>query len=139
MPDPSGGPDPGPAKCRNGHPVAAADRVWHKGQMRCAACLREARRRWRETRLAKPATYAYCGRCGAAKYEDARTYCGPCRHATRGEVAKAYDVFLDQAGVSGRATFVIDANGIIVDVDQVAPLETPDMDRLIASLATCKA
>lgn len=57
----------------------------------------------------------------------------------RGEVAKAYDVFLDQAGVSGRATFVIDANGIIVDVDQVAPLETPDMDRLIASLATCKA
>lgn len=88
MPDPSGGPDPGPAKCRNGHPVAAADRVWHKGQMRCPTCLREARRRWRETRLAKPATYAYCGRCGAAKYEDARTYCGPCRHATRGEVAK---------------------------------------------------
>jgi len=55
----------------------------------------------------------------------------------KGEVARAYDVFLDQAGVSGRATFVIDANGIIVDVDQVAPLETPDMDRLIASLATC--
>jgi len=57
----------------------------------------------------------------------------------RGEVAKKYDMFLDQAGVAGRATFVIDANGIIVDVDQVAPLETPDADRLIASLATCKA
>ena len=57
----------------------------------------------------------------------------------KGEVAKAYDVYLDQAGVSGRATFVIDANGVIVDVDQVPPLETPDLDRLIASLATCKA
>jgi len=56
----------------------------------------------------------------------------------RGEVAKAYGVFLDQAGVSGRATFVIDANGVIVDVDRVAPLETPDMDRLIASLASCR-
>lgn len=57
----------------------------------------------------------------------------------KGEVAKAYDVYLDQAGVSGRATFVIDANGVIVDVDQVPPLETPDLDRLIASLSTCKA
>jgi hypothetical protein len=33
---------------------------------------------------------------------------------------------------------VIDATGIIVDVDHVAPLETPDADRLIASLQTCK-
>jgi peroxiredoxin (alkyl hydroperoxide reductase subunit C) len=57
----------------------------------------------------------------------------------RGDVAKLYDVFLEQAGVSGRCTYVIDADGIIVDVDQVAPLETPDADRLIASLATCRA
>ncbi len=56
----------------------------------------------------------------------------------RGSVAKLYDVYLDQAGISGRATYVIDANGIIVDVDQVAPLETLDADRLIAALGACK-
>jgi peroxiredoxin len=46
---------------------------------------------------------------------------------------------MDQAGISGRCTYVIDANGVIVDVDQVAPPETPDADRLIASLGACKA
>lgn len=55
----------------------------------------------------------------------------------RGDVARLYGTFLEQAGVSGRATYVIDADGVIVDVDHVAPLETPDADRLIASLATC--
>ncbi len=57
----------------------------------------------------------------------------------RGDVAKAYDVYLEEAGVSGRCTFVIDANGVIVDVDQVHPLEQPDADRLIAALGACKA
>jgi peroxiredoxin len=56
----------------------------------------------------------------------------------KGEVARLYDVWLDQAGIAGRATFVIDADGIIRDVDQVVPLETPDVDRLIASLSACK-
>lgn len=56
----------------------------------------------------------------------------------KGEVARSYDVWLEQAGLSGRATFVIDAEGIIRDVDQVVPLETPDVDRLIASLSACK-
>jgi len=55
----------------------------------------------------------------------------------KGDVARLYDVWIDAAGISGRATFVIDADGIIQDVDQVAPLETPDADRLIASLASC--
>jgi mycoredoxin-dependent peroxiredoxin len=55
----------------------------------------------------------------------------------KGEVATAYGVYLDQAGVAGRATFVIDADGVIVDVHQVAPLETPDADRLITSLSGC--
>ena len=36
------------------------------------------------------------------------------------------------------ATFVIDADGIIRDVDQVPAPETPDADPLIASLAACK-
>jgi peroxiredoxin len=57
----------------------------------------------------------------------------------KGDVARLYDVWLDQAGISGRCTYVIDANGVIVDVDQVAPLETPDADRLIAALAGCRA
>jgi peroxiredoxin len=56
----------------------------------------------------------------------------------KGAVAKLYDVYLDQAGIAGRATFVIDADGVIQDVDQVVPLETPDVDRLLASLNACK-
>jgi peroxiredoxin len=54
-------------------------------------------------------------------------------------VATLYDTFLEQAGVSGRCSYVIDANGVIVDVDQVAPLETPDAGRLVAALGACKA
>jgi peroxiredoxin len=57
----------------------------------------------------------------------------------KGEVARLYDVWLDQAGISGRCTYVIDTDGVIVDVDQVAPLETPDADRLLAALGACKA
>ncbi|MSO44272.1 MAG: redoxin domain-containing protein [Thermoleophilia bacterium] len=57
----------------------------------------------------------------------------------KGAVAQLYDVWLDKAGIAGRATYVIDANGIIVDVDQVAPLEMPDADRLIAALGACRA
>src|ERR1700694_439502 len=49
----------------------------------------------------------------------------------KGEVARLYDVWLDQAGMAGRATFVIDAEGIIRDVDQGAPGAGPDGDRLI--------
>lgn len=56
----------------------------------------------------------------------------------KGEVARLYDVWLDQAGIAGRCTYVIDADGVIVDVDQVAPLETPDADRLVAALGACK-
>lgn len=84
-----GGSGESPALCRNGHPVdTEGSRTWHKGQLRCAQCLKEARRRWRQSRQQRPATYAYCGRCGAAKYADARTYCGPCRWLIRGEVAQ---------------------------------------------------
>lgn len=55
----------------------------------------------------------------------------------KGGVARLYDVWLDQVGIAGRATYVIDADGIIRDVHQVAPLETPDSDRLLASLSAC--
>ncbi len=56
----------------------------------------------------------------------------------KGAVAQAYGVYMEQAGISGRATYVIDANGIIVDVDHVTPPESPEADRLIAALHTCK-
>ncbi len=56
----------------------------------------------------------------------------------KGAVARLYDVWLDQTGTAGRASFVIDADGIIRDVDQVVPVETPDADRLIASLSACQ-
>ena len=56
----------------------------------------------------------------------------------KGAVAQAYDCYLDQAGSAGRCTYVIDGAGTIIDVDQVVPLETPDADRLLASLAACK-
>jgi peroxiredoxin len=68
---------------------------------------------------------------------DAVTFCADFH--PKGEVARLYDVYLDEAGVAGRCTFVIDADGVIVDVDQVHPLEHPDADRLIASLGACKA
>jgi peroxiredoxin len=55
----------------------------------------------------------------------------------KGAVSQAYDAYLDQAGLAGRCTYVIDAEGVIVDVDQVPPLETPDADRLIAALGAC--
>lgn len=57
----------------------------------------------------------------------------------KGDVARLYDVWLDQAGISGRCTYVIDPEGVIVDVDQVAPLETPDAGRLVKALGACKA
>lgn len=57
----------------------------------------------------------------------------------RGDVARLYDVWLDQAGIAGSATYVIDADGIIRDVHQVSPLEAPDADRLLASLSACRS
>ena len=57
----------------------------------------------------------------------------------KGEVARLYDVYVEDYGVAGRCTFVIDPNGVIVDVDQVHPLKHPDADRLIAALGACKS
>lgn len=56
----------------------------------------------------------------------------------KGDVSRLYDVYLEEAGVAGRCTYVIDADGVIVDVDQVVPLEHPDAERLVASLAACR-
>jgi peroxiredoxin len=42
-----------------------------------------------------------------------------------GEVAKAYGVFNDALGCANRATFVIDRDGIVVDVIESGDLGTP--------------
>lgn len=88
-------------RCRNGHPITnAADLSQHKGELRCAICLREARRRWRENRKAKPRLIANCVRCGRDKHLDLRTLCLTCRHETRGEASPqgaALEIAVDDA------------------------------------------
>lgn len=88
-------------RCRNGHPIISdADLSAHKGELRCAVCLREARKRWRENRKQKPRLIAFCARCGRDKYLDLRTLCLTCRHETRGETSPqgaALEVAVDDA------------------------------------------
>ncbi len=75
--------------CRNGHDVAQPSAlVEHKGSMVCRQCLRDARRRYADRRKSLDPYWDECQRCGKSKYGDARAYCGPCRHVTRGERAR---------------------------------------------------
>lgn len=55
----------------------------------------------------------------------------------KGEVARAYGVYRDQAGHSGRATFVIDKEGIVRRADVAPPGELPDEGAALAALAAC--
>lgn len=45
-----------------------------------------------------------------------------------GEVAKLYDVFLDEAGISNRATFVIDQGGSLIARFVTAPGQARSLD-----------
>ena len=45
-----------------------------------------------------------------------------------GEVAKLYDVFLDEAGISNRATFVIDQEGALIARFVTAPGQARSLD-----------
>lgn len=56
-----------------------------------------------------------------------------------GDVARLYDVWLDQPGIAGHAGDVTDAEGVSQDVPQGAPPETPNGDRPIASPSACGA
>lgn len=53
-------------------------------------------------------------------------------------VAKAYDVYMDGPGFSGRATFVIDKQGIVQSaVVADVPSDDIDEEQYLATLATC--
>jgi mycoredoxin-dependent peroxiredoxin len=56
----------------------------------------------------------------------------------KGATSQAYGVYLDAAGISGRATFVIDKAGVVQGVSLTAvPTDMPDEDAYFATLATC--
>lgn len=52
-----------------------------------------------------------------------------------GEVAKAYDAFLPERGIATRATFLIDAEGRIVETFRTSPGEARDLESYRAALA----
>lgn len=56
----------------------------------------------------------------------------------KGAVAKEYGAYLDERGISTRASFVIDSKGIIQHADvKDAPVDVPDEDAYFAALASC--
>ena len=58
----------------------------------------------------------------------------------KGDVSRAYGVFLEDLGFSGRATFVIDKAGIVRGVSlRDNPGEVPDEEDYFAALAVCSA
>jgi len=50
----------------------------------------------------------------------------------KGEVAKAYDLYLDGAGINDRATVIIDADGIVRHASSVGPGGKRDITELAA-------
>lgn len=56
----------------------------------------------------------------------------------KGEVARSYGVYLESAGISGRATFVIDKEGIVRGRSLTdTPAEMPDEEEYFQALAVC--
>lgn len=55
----------------------------------------------------------------------------------KGEVARAYSVYIPERGHSTRATFVIDKQGVIRRADIAIPLQIPDEDAVMAALNDC--
>jgi peroxiredoxin len=56
----------------------------------------------------------------------------------KGATSRAYGVYLDKFGISGRATFVIDKAGIVQGVSLTdSPADIPDQDDYFAALAAC--
>jgi peroxiredoxin len=52
-----------------------------------------------------------------------------------GEVAKAYGVFIEEAGIANRATFVIDKDGLLVAKFVTAPGQARNLDEYHRALA----
>lgn len=58
--------------------------------------------------------------------------------APKGEVARAYGTYMEGPEISGRATFVIDKEGIIRDAIRTdVPSEIPDEEAYFRALAAC--
>lgn len=56
----------------------------------------------------------------------------------KGAVARDYGVWIDDYGVAGRATFVIDSDGVVRSAHLTdTPLEIPDEEDYFRSLAAC--
>ena len=53
-----------------------------------------------------------------------------------GEVAKAYGVFLEESGISNRATFVINSDGILVAKFVTAPGQARSLEEYHRAIAT---
>jgi peroxiredoxin len=56
-----------------------------------------------------------------------------------GQVAKDYGVFLEEHGISNRATFVIDKDGVLVAKFVTAPGQARSLDEYDRALATLTA
>jgi peroxiredoxin len=58
----------------------------------------------------------------------------------RGEVARAYGVFIEERGHSTRAVFVIDAEGVVRHVERIPiPITVPDAAAVRDAVAACAA
>jgi len=55
----------------------------------------------------------------------------------KGAVARSYGVFIEEAGIANRGTFVIDAEGRIVEKVVTSPKEARDQEQYLAALANC--
>lgn len=56
----------------------------------------------------------------------------------RGEVAAAYGTLIAERGFSGRATIVVDRDGVVQHADySPTPLEIPDVDAVKGAIAAC--
>ncbi len=57
----------------------------------------------------------------------------------KGAVAREYGVYLDERGVSTRASFVIDKEGVVRYADvKPTPADVPDEESYFAALAACE-
>jgi peroxiredoxin len=58
----------------------------------------------------------------------------------KGAVARDYGVWIDDYGVAGRATFVIDKDGVVRGIQRTdTPLDIPDEEEYFRALSACAA
>lgn len=55
----------------------------------------------------------------------------------KGEVAQRYGVYIDQAGIANRGTFVIDAEGRVAHKVVTSPKEARNQEEYLEALASC--